>query len=83
MEELKWKESKTEYYSKVKVCPLCGGYARLEPRSKTVIKGEVQYIAYCRCVECDVRGPRVLLGSDPHKARESAIKRWNRRVYED
>ena len=70
-------------YIAVKPCPMCDGLAKLEPKSKTVIKGEVKYVTYCRCVDCDTRGPRVLIGNDPKIARELAIMRWNRRVYED
>ena len=68
---------------KIKTCPMCGGYSKLEPKSKTVIKGEVKYVTYCRCCDCEVRGPRVLIGKDPKVARKLAIDRWNRRVYED
>lgn len=70
-------------YIPVKRCPLCGGYSKLEPKSKTIIKGKQEMITYCRCVECDARGPRVVIGSDPSIAREIAIMRWNRRVYEN
>lgn len=77
-----WKESQ-ESLPKVKPCPLCGGYAKLERKSKTIIKGEQRYITYVRCCDCDVRGPRVLLGNNVTYAREIAIKRWNRRAYED
>ena len=83
MEEIRWKETKFKKFEAIKTCPMCGGVSILETRSKTMIKGELKYVTYCRCVECDLRGPRVILGSDPHKARETAIFRWNRRVYED
>lgn len=84
MESVVWKESK-ERLPKIKSCPFCGGYSRLERKSKTVIKGEQKYVTYVRCCECDVRGPRLLLSDncDVTRTREIAIKRWNRRVYED
>ena len=70
-------------FIEIKTCPMCGGTAKLEPRSKTMIGGEQRYTTYCRCVDCDLRGPRILIGANPRVARETAIKRWNRRVYED
>jgi len=71
------------YYEEVKKCPFCDGYSKLEPKSKTIIKGETRYVTYCRCVECDARGPRILIGNTPCISRNIAIKRWNRRAYED
>ena len=71
----------------VKSCPMCGGYSKLEARSKTIIKGELRYTTYCRCCDCGLRGPRVLLSRDnehnAQEARRTAVERWNRRVYED
>ena len=70
-------------FYQVKSCPMCGGYAKLEPKSKTMIKGEIRYTTNCRCCDCDLRGPRVLIGADPSASRRIAVARWNRRVYED
>lgn len=68
-------------YINIKPCPFCGGYAKLEPRSKTVIHGKPTYVTYVRCVNCDARGNRVILiDDDRHSSRELAIKYWNRRV---
>ena len=71
------------HYDKVKPCPLCGGYSKLEAKSKTVINGEIKYTTYCRCCDCDCRGPRVLIGKDPTVARKLALERWNRRVADE
>ena len=80
-----WKnEDEKDLLPKVKPCPCCGGFAKLERKSKTIIQGEQKYVTYVRCVDCDMRGPRVLLGTNNVTlARQVAIKRWNRRVGED
>lgn len=70
----------TYYNVMIENCPLCGGYAKLEKKSKTFINGETKYIAYVRCIRCDCRGPRHVLGNDPYEARNSAVLEWNRRV---
>jgi Lar family restriction alleviation protein len=70
-------------YDEVKPCPLCGGIAKLERKSKTYINQTLRYVTYVRCCQCDTRGPRVLIGANSEFARDIAIKRWNRRVYED
>ena len=69
-----------KYYPDIKPCPFCGGFAKLEPKSKTYIKGEFAYVTYVRCVACNSHGRRVTLGEDIHKSRLIAIQNWNRRV---
>lgn len=67
----------------IKKCPFCGGYSTLAKKSKTYIKGELTYITYCYCTDCDSRGRRVVLDEDgrtPKESRELAISHWNRRV---
>lgn len=67
-------------YPEIKNCPFCGGLAKLEQKSKTVIKGELAYVTYVRCVKCCAHGRRVRLGEDVQKSRLIAIQNWNRRV---
>lgn len=68
-------------YTKVKKCPFCGGHGTLAKKSKTYIKGELTYITYCYCVDCNSRGRRVLLDENNiHASREMAIAHWNRRI---
>ena len=70
----------TYYGLMIDHCPLCGGYGRLEKKSRTFINGETTYVTYVRCVRCDCRGPRHILGEDPYEARNAAVIDWNRRV---
>lgn len=70
----------TYYGLMIECCPFCGGYGKLEKKSKTMIGGEIKYVAYVRCVRCDCRGPRHILGEDPYDARNEAIVDWNRRA---
>ena len=67
-------------YPDIKPCPFCGGYAKLEHRSKTYIKGELNYVTYVRCVECNAHGRRVTIHENPIIARTYAIQNWNRRI---
>ena len=64
----------------IKSCPLCGGFSKLERRSKTIVDGQVKYMAYVRCTVCDCRGPRIMLGSDSTGARRIAVSKRNRRT---
>jgi len=64
-------------------CPFCGGFSKLEPKSKTMIKGQLTYVTYCRCVKCDSRGSRIIIEDNPIEARRLAVESWNRRVYEN
>lgn len=69
----------------IKNCPFCGGYAKLEGKSKTIIKGELRYVTYVRCVVCDGRSRRVLMDCDDFEhgvvgARLEAVEAWNTRV---
>lgn len=83
MESVQTSEEKN-LFPKVKSCPCCGGFAMLERKSRTIIKGEQRYVTYVRCVDCDMRGPRILLATaNVTLARQIAIKRWNRRVGEN
>lgn len=66
----------------VRSCPFCGGDSVLTKSSKTIIKGELTYVTYCYCKQCNSRGRRYILGDDKQKAHESAVNSWNRR-YED
>ena len=69
---------------KVNTCPLCNGYSKLEKKSKTVINGFTDYVTYCRCTQCDCRGPRVRLADfdNPTDARQLAVDKWNNRVFD-
>ena len=71
------------HYDKIKSCPMCGGYSKLEAKSKTIIQGELKYTTYCRCCDCGLRGPRVLIGANSSESRRIAIERWNRRVTDE
>ena len=69
----------------IKNCPFCGGFAKLEGKSKTMIKGELKYVTYVRCTLCDSRGKRVLLNYDNYDdgvagARLEAVRSWNERL---
>ncbi len=66
----------------IKNCPFCGGFAKLESKSKTIIDGELAYVTYVRCVKCCAHGRRFRLwdGKDPRVIRKKAIDAWNRRV---
>lgn len=68
---------------KIKPCPFCGGFSTLAKKSKTYIGGELTYITYVYCTDCDCRGRRVVLDEDGRtnfESRELAISHWNRRV---
>ena len=72
--------------SRIKPCPFCGGFSTVAEKSKTYIKGELTYITYCYCTECDTRGKRIILNEDERTRRESyelAIASWNRRVNDE
>jgi len=71
------------WYPMIKPCPFCGGYAVLEQKSKTYIKGELAYVTYCRCTKCHSHGRRVRIYDDAQKSRLIAIQNWNRRVNDD
>lgn len=67
----------------IKPCPFCGRMAKLRKRSKTIINGEQRYTCYVSCTGCDARGERFLLSENKdvkRRARENAIKAWNRRI---
>lgn len=66
----------------LKSCPFCGGYARLERRSKTVVNGERAFNTYVRCTVCDARGARFLLQDFPcsSEAHKAATKAWEGRA---
>lgn len=67
---------------KIKNCPFCGGHGTLAKKSKTVIKGELTYITYCYCADCNARSRRVILAEfgEQNDARLLAINHWNRRI---
>jgi Lar family restriction alleviation protein len=80
---LKTAELERNEYTEIKDCPFCGGHSTLAYKSKTIIKGELTYITYVYCNDCNSRGRRVVLEEDGRTARESrelAIAHWNRRV---
>ena len=66
----------------LKPCPFCGGKARTEKKSKTIIKGETAMNTYVRCTKCDARGERFLYRDfdTVEEARHRAREAWNRRV---
>ena len=67
---------------KIKKCPFCGGFSTLAYKSKTIIQGELTFITYVYCKDCNSRGRRVVLDEDgrtPRESRELAISHWNRR----
>ena len=66
----------------IKSCPFCGGYSKLEPKSKTVISGELAYVTYVRYTKCNSHGRRFRLNDneDVQIPRKKAIDAWNRRV---
>ena len=69
-------------YRDVKSCPLCGGYSRLRPKSKTIVQQEQRLTCYVECVVCHCRGPRFLLDEfeSPSVARDKAVGAWNTRI---
>lgn len=80
---MKSEEMKRYGLHNIKACPFCGGYSSLATRSRTYIKGELTYITYVYCTDCDSRGRRVILKEDGRSNKESyelAIAHWNRRV---
>lgn len=66
----------------IKSCPFCGGFSKLEPKSKTVIDGKLSYVTYVRCTKCNSHGRRFRLtdNEDVQVSRKKAIDAWNRRV---
>lgn len=72
-------------YHKLRTCPFCGGHARLETHMRTVIKGNVERVAYVYCTVCNARTERVRLSkydrtSHSDDAESEAVNRWNSRV---
>lgn len=69
---------------RLRACPFCGGYAKLERRSKTVVNGEKTFNTYVRCTACDARGARFLLQDFPTTAdaHRAAVDAWEGRVKE-
>lgn len=70
---------------RLRACPFCGGYAKLERHSKTVVRGETARTSYVRCTVCDARGARFLHQEflTPSDAFAAAVDAWNGRVKED
>lgn len=80
---MKYVEMERYGLPQIKPCPFCGGYSTIANKSKTYIKGELTYITYCYCKDCDARGRRVIIHEDGRSYKESyelAIAHWNRRV---
>lgn len=80
---MKSEEMKRYNLPRIKMCPFCGGFCSVAKKSKTYIKGELTYITYVYCRDCDTRGRRVILDEDGRTNKESyelAIAHWNRRV---
>lgn len=65
----------------VGTCPLCSGFSKLVPNSKTIVHGNTVKTCYVECKQCHCRGPRFILTDfkTPSAARRKAVDCWNMR----
>lgn len=67
----------------LKLCPFCGGEAKLVKTTECWGHGEYHEVRYVTCTKCGVKGPSVCdmeVMYEKTATWDSVAERWNRRV---